>query len=94
MIPFFVFSGQGAQFAGMGKDLAENSAAAKAIFDLADQTLGYSLSEIIFNGPDNELTRSTNCQPAIYTVSCAALAAFREKFPEITPLAPELEVFY
>lgn len=87
MIPFFVFSGQGAQFAGMGKDLAENSAAAKAIFDLADQTLGYSLSEIIFNGPDDELTRSTNCQPAIYTVSCAALAAFREKFPEITPLA-------
>ena len=87
MVPFFVFSGQGAQTVSMGKDLAENSAAAKAIFDLADETLGYALSDVIFNGPENELTRSTNCQPAIYTVSCAALAAFREKYPKISPIA-------
>ena len=87
MKSFFVFSGQGAQFAGMGKDLAENSAAAKAIFDSADQALGYSLSDIIFNGPEEKLTQTVYCQPAIYTMSCAALAAFREKFPSIVPVA-------
>lgn len=86
MKAFFVFSGQGAQFAGMGKDLAENSGAAKKIFDSADQVLGYSLSDIIFNGPDEKLTRTVYCQPAIYTMSCAALEAFREKF-DISPLA-------
>lgn len=87
MKPFFVFSGQGAQFPGMGKDLAEKSPAAAAVFAQADETLGYALSDIIFNGTAEELTRTINCQPAIYTMSCAALAAFREKFPEITPLA-------
>jgi CO dehydrogenase maturation factor len=78
MKAFYVFSGQGAQFAGMGKDLAENSAAAKRIFETADQVLGYSLSDIIFNGPDEKLTQTIYCQPAIYTMSCAALEAFRE----------------
>ncbi len=87
MKPFFVFSGQGAQFPGMGLDLAEKSAAAAAIFEKADQTLGYALSEIIFRGSAEELTGTINCQPAIYTMSCAALAAFQEKFPEITPVA-------
>ncbi len=87
MKPFFVFSGQGAQFPGMGKDLAEKSAAAAAVFEKADQTLGYALSDIIFNGTPEELTRTINCQPAIYTMSCAALAAFNEKFPQISPLA-------
>ncbi|MBE6356803.1 MAG: ACP S-malonyltransferase [Lentisphaerae bacterium] len=87
MKPFFVFSGQGAQFAGMGKDLAENSTAAKKIFESADNTLKYSLSEIIFNGPDAKLTETIYCQPAIYTMSCAALAAFAEKFPQVVPTA-------
>lgn len=87
MKPFFVFSGQGAQTVGMGKDLAENSAAAKAIFDTADAALGYSISDIIFNGPEDKLTQTIYCQPAIYTVSCAAIEAFREKFPQISPLA-------
>ena len=87
MNAFFVFSGQGAQFPGMGRDLAENSAAAKAVFETADSALGYSISDIIFNGPEDKLTQTIYCQPAIYTVSCAALAAFREKFADITPLA-------
>ncbi|MBE6389300.1 MAG: ACP S-malonyltransferase [Lentisphaerae bacterium] len=87
MIPFFVFSGQGAQFAGMGKDIADKSASAKAIFDKADEVLGYKLSDIIFNGPDELLTQTIHCQPAIYTVSCAALTAFREKYPQTAPLA-------
>ena len=87
MKAFFVFSGQGAQTVGMGKCLYETSPAAKAIFDEADAVLGRKLSEVIFNGPDTDLTVSTNCQPAIYTMSCAALAAFQEKHPEITPVA-------
>ncbi|MCI5779879.1 MAG: ACP S-malonyltransferase [Lentisphaeria bacterium] len=87
MKAFFVFSGQGAQFAGMGRDFAAHSPAAAAIFAEADSVLGYALSEIIFNGPEETLTRTVYCQPAIYTMSCAALAAFREKFSGIRPLA-------
>ena len=49
MKAFFVFSGQGAQFPGMGRDIADNSAAARAVFEAADQALGYSISDIIFN---------------------------------------------
>ena len=86
MKAFFVFSGQGAQFAGMGKDIAENSSAAAAVFQQADDALGYKLSDIIFNGPDEKLTQTVYCQPAIYTMSCAALAAFKEKF-DISPIA-------
>ena len=78
MKAFFVFSGQGAEAVGMGKCLYETSPAAKAVFDEADAVLGRKLSEAIFNGPDADLTVSTNCQPAIYTMSCAALAAFQE----------------
>ena len=84
---FFVFSGQGAQSPGMGKDLYENFAAARKCFDTADEILGYSLSSIIFNGPAEELTATNNCQTAIYTMSCAALAVFRERFPELVPCA-------
>ena len=87
MKAFFVFSGQGAQYSGMGRDLAENSAAARKIFETADEALGYNLSDIIFNGPDDKLTQTIYCQPAIYTMSCAALEAFREKFPSVSHLA-------
>lgn len=87
MKPFFVFSGQGAQFPGMGRDIADNSSAAQAIFSTADDALGYSISDIIFNGPSEKLTQTIYCQPAIYTMSCAALAAFQEQFPGIKPVA-------
>ena len=86
MKPFFVFSGQGAQSVGMGKDLAGVSSAAAKIFETADAELGYSLSDIIFNGPEDKLTQTRYCQVAIYTMSCAALAAFQEKFPGISPV--------
>lgn len=86
MKPFFVFSGQGAQCVGMGKDLAGVSAAAARIFETADAELGYSLSSIIFEGPEDKLTQTRYCQVAIYTTSCAALAAFQEKFPGVTPV--------
>ncbi len=87
MKSFFVFSGQGAQTVGMGRDLYESSAAAKDIFDQADVTLGWSVSTICFEGPAEKLTESKYCQPAIYTMSCAALSAFREKFAAIEPIA-------
>ncbi len=86
MKDFFVFSGQGAQTVGMGRDFSENSAAARAIFQEADAVLGYSLSDICFNGPAEKLTETRYCQVAIYTMSCAALAAFQERFPEIRPI--------
>jgi len=83
----FVFSGQGAQCVGMGKDFYENSRAAKDIFDAADKALGRSVSGICFNGPQEELTASKNCQPAIYTTSMACLAAFQERYPDVKPAA-------
>lgn len=75
----YVFSGQGAQTVGMGKDLYENSPAAKAVFDKADEILGWSVSDICFNGPAEKLTETKYCQVAIYTTSMACLAYYREK---------------
>ena len=87
MKPFFVFSGQGAQVPGMGRDLYEASAAAKSVFEAADAALGYKISDMIFNGPAETLTSSIHCQCAIYTMSCACLAAFKEKFGDAAPAA-------
>ena len=70
----WVFPGQGAQHVGMGADLADQSATARAIFTAADEALGLSLSQLCFEGPEDELTRTVNTQPAIVTHSVAALA--------------------
>ncbi|OGV58187.1 MAG: [acyl-carrier-protein] S-malonyltransferase [Lentisphaerae bacterium GWF2_52_8] len=86
MKAIFVFSGQGAQFVGMGKDLKEASPAAAAIFAEADKILGWSVSGVCFEGPEEKLTESRYCQPAIYTMSAACLAAFREKNPSVQAL--------
>lgn len=72
-----IFPGQGAQKVGMGKELYDQLPAAKAVFDRANAVLGYSLTDIIFNGPEDQLVATANCQPAIFTVSMAALEAFR-----------------
>lgn len=83
----FVFAGQGAQSVGMGKDLYDRCPAARKVFDEADAVLGWSVSDVCFNGPADKLTSSRFCQPAIYTVSMACLAGFMERFPGAAPCA-------
>jgi [acyl-carrier-protein] S-malonyltransferase len=69
----FLFPGQGSQFAGMGKALADEYPAAQQVFDEADEALGFPLSRICFEGPDADLKLTANTQPALLTVSIAAL---------------------
>jgi len=72
----FVFPGQGSQVVGMGKDLAAQFPAAKQIFDEADSILGFSLSNLMWNGPKEELDETINTQPALYVHSIAAWTTF------------------
>lgn len=74
-----VFPGQGSQFVGMGRALYDASAAARRVFDQADEVLGFSLSRLCFDGPAEELEDTINAQPAILTVSIATLEAIREQ---------------
>ncbi len=80
----FLFPGQGAQSVGMGKDLYENFAAAKSVYDTADSTLGKSISTICFEGPEEDLKQTVNTQPSIVTTSIAALEALKSEL-NITP---------
>src|SRR5215813_12229966 len=73
----YIFPGQGSQAPGMGKDLAEKFPAAKQVFEEADDALGFSLSDICFAGPADRLQLTENTQPAILTVSIAALRAMQ-----------------
>lgn len=75
MSSILVFPGQGSQSVGMGRDLYENNAAARAVFDEVDDALNQNLSDIIFNGPMEDLTLTTNVQPAIMATSIAMLRA-------------------
>ncbi len=75
----FIFPGQGSQDAGMGKDLAENFPAARRVFEEADAALRFALSEVCFNGPAEQLQLTENTQPAILTVSIAALRAMESE---------------
>lgn len=75
----FIFPGQGSQHAGMGRDLAEQFPASQTAFAEADQALGFSLSNLCFNGPEEDLQLTANTQPAILTASVAAFRALAEK---------------
>lgn len=73
-----LFAGQGAQSVGMGRDLAEQFPVAANLFQKADEILGRTLSEIAWSGPIEELTKTSNCQPALYIHGLACLAALRD----------------
>ncbi|SEN30061.1 ACP S-malonyltransferase [Paenibacillus sp. OV219] len=75
----FVFPGQGAQAVGMGKDVYEAVDASRAIIDSADAALGFALSDIIFNGPEEKLKQTANTQPALLAVSIALLEALKDR---------------
>jgi [acyl-carrier-protein] S-malonyltransferase len=87
----YIFPGQGSQSTGMGLDLYDSYPSAKAVFDEADASLGFPLSRICFEGPDEELTKTHNVQPAILAVSIACLKAIGEadivNFPSPTFVA-------
>jgi len=75
----FLFPGQGSQFAGMGKSLADAYPEAAAVFAQADDALGFSLSKLCFDGPEEDLNKTEHTQPAILTASVAAFAVLRAK---------------
>ncbi|HEY6958901.1 MAG TPA: acyltransferase domain-containing protein, partial [Candidatus Limnocylindria bacterium] len=74
----FVFPGQGSQLVGMGRSVYESSPAARAVFDEADRVLGYPLTKICFEGPEETLNDTTIAQPAILTTSIALFEAMVE----------------
>lgn len=81
-----VFPGQGSQYAGMGKDLAENFPVAMEIFDTANKVLGYDIKKLCFEGPEDELVKTEITQPAILTMSIAAYKVLESKGikPDVT----------
>ena len=80
----YVFPGQGAQRVGMGRELWESSRQARAVFEEADSTLGFPLTQLCFEGPEDVLRQTVNAQPAILTVSIAYLRAS----PELQAISP------
>lgn len=80
----FVFPGQGAQVVGMGRDIYDSIPISREVFDLADRILGFPLTNLIFNGPDQELRQTANAQPALLAMSYAIYRAF-----ETTVIQPD-----
>ena len=76
----YVFPGQGAQFVGMGKDLYESNALAKELFDKANEILGYSITDIMFNGTDEDLKQTKVTQPAVFLHSVISALCLDDEF--------------
>lgn len=83
----FIFPGQGSQFIGMGKDLAESFPEARAVFEEINDALGQNLSKIMFEGAENELNLTENTQPALMAVSMAVVRILEKQFPTLITLA-------
>jgi [acyl-carrier-protein] S-malonyltransferase len=81
----FLFPGQGSQAVGMGKDLAAGYPAARQLFDEADSILGFSLSQLMWEGSADELNETVNTQPALFLHSIAAFRTFTHLFPDFKP---------
>lgn len=79
----FVFPGQGSQFVGMGKDLAEAFPIARAVFQEVDEALGQNLTKIMFEGPDTDLNMTENTQPALMAVSVAVARILQQAKPDL-----------
>lgn len=82
-----LFSGQGAQKVGMGKSLYESSSIARSYYDKANEVLGYALSEICFEGPEEDLTKTDVCQPALYVHGLVVHALWKEAHPDAQVVA-------
>src|SRR5437588_12963353 len=82
----FLFPGQGSQKVGMGADFYVNVVAARNLFEKADSILGYPLSRLCFEGPEEELKQTIHTQPALFVTSCAALEALRSRV-DLEPFA-------
>ena len=84
----YMFPGQGAQKSGMGQDLFYSSPAARAVFEEVDDALGRSLTKLIFDGDEAEITKTMNAQPAIRSVSLACFSAFEESLSDCDTQKP------
>jgi [acyl-carrier-protein] S-malonyltransferase len=79
----FIFPGQGSQYVGMGKDLVQQHSVARQLFEQADNILGFSLSRVCFEGPEDELRQTRNTQPAIFLHSLAVLQELKTTRPDM-----------